>query len=248
MKVLKLCAALLIAGVLFGARGWCQVPGGEQAVINAALLKLFGKTTAFSGASDLQMRDKAQKETLSMTMNFAMLDGKIRAEIDLTKVKTAQLPAELLPLLKQVGLHRLVTIVRPDKQATVVIYPGLKAYAEVPMSKEEADALSKTYKVEKTRLAAETIDGHACIKSKVTVSDGNDLQESIVWNATDLKDFPIKIELKQAEGTVVIQYKDIKLSKPDAKQFDTPGGLTRHDDVQAMMQGAMMKLLGGGNK
>jgi len=44
----------------------------------------------------------------------------------------------------------------------------------------------------------------------------------VVWNATDLKDFPIQIEMKEKDRTVRMHFTDVRFVKPEAKQFEIP--------------------------
>jgi Domain of unknown function (DUF4412) len=234
--------ALLTAGPLLG-----QIPGPSPADINAALSKLFGSTKAFSSKADVRMLDHAQKESMSTTMNFSLRDGNMRLELDLTQIKSKEMRPEDIASLKQMGMDKMISIIRPDKTNTLMICPSLRAYAEMPMSKEDAADLNKDLHVQKTRLGRETIDGHPCDKNKVIVTDEKGARhEAIVWNATDLKDFPIKMQINQKDATVVMHYKEIQLTKPDARQFEPPAGYTKHDSMEKLMQVAVMKMLSGG--
>ena len=176
----------------------------------------------------------------------AMLDGKVRAEIDLSQIKSKEMPPEAAASLKQMGMDKMVSVVLPEKKSTLVIYPSLRSYAEVPMSKDDASTIDTKYKIETTKLGTETLDGHACVKNKVIVTgEKGDKHEAIVWNATDMKDFPLQMQMNQNEATVVMRYSNIQLVRPDAKQFEAPAGFTKHASVEQMMQGAMLKMLGG---
>ncbi len=245
MKPFTLALPLLAATLLaLPARAQITSPG--QTGLNAAMTKLFGDVTAFSARTEVRMLDKQGKESMRMTMNFALLDGKMRAEIDLAQIKTADMPPEAAASLKQMGMDKMVSVVRPDRKSTLVIYPSLSAFAEVPMSPEDAADLEKKYKVTRTKTGRETIDGHPCDKSKVMViGDKNEKHEAIVWTATDMKDFPIQMQMNQAEATIVMLYKDVKLARPDAKQFDAPAGFAKHESIEKLMQGAMLKAFGG---
>src|SRR5689334_3014724 len=87
--------------VLSGFTGFAQVPGaGSPAGVNATLTKLFGNVTAFSARSEVQVLDKDRKEKVSTPMNFALLDNKIRVEIDMTQMKNKDLPASAAASLK----------------------------------------------------------------------------------------------------------------------------------------------------
>src|SRR6266404_4038061 len=79
---------LLCLATAFANKGHAQFPNANQASLNGAMMKLFGATTAFSSKAQVRMLDKAQKETMSMPMNFALLDHKIRLEVDLTQLKS----------------------------------------------------------------------------------------------------------------------------------------------------------------
>src|SRR5688572_19702450 len=241
---LKLWPVVAIAFAALAVQA--QLPQPQMPGLDAAMAKLFGNNNAFTATATARLLDEKQNETMSMPMTYALLDGKIRSEIDMTQVKSREMSAEAGAALKQMGVDKMVSIVRPDKQTQFVVYPTLRAYAEAPISKGQASApADQDYKIESTKLGAETIDGHPCVKNKVTISaKGTEKQEAIVWNATDLKDFPIKIQTQQsAGGSLIMTYSNIKFEKPDAKLFEPPAGFERYDSVQTLLQSAMMKML-----
>jgi hypothetical protein len=43
-------------------------------------------------------------------------------------------------------------------------------------------------------------------------------------------------------------FKDVKLVKPEASQFEPPAGATKYDSMMNMMQNEMMKRRGGGGQ
>ena len=111
---------------------------------------------------------------------------------------------------------------------------------------DEVAALASNYKVEKSKLGTENIDGHSCEKNKVTVTDGKGTrQEAVVWNATDLTGFPVQMRMSQPEATVVMHFTEIQLARPDAKQFEPPTGFTKHDSMEKLVQAATLKMQGG---
>ncbi len=221
-------------------------PKMPDAGINSAMTKLFGRHNAFSAKAEVRMLDKSNRETVLMTIGFATLDGKTRADMDMGQMKGGQIPAEALPAMKQMGMDRITSIERPDLKVVYLIYPGLQAYVDMPLPKNEAAAVEKKYKIETSAIGKETIDGHPCVKNKVTLTDDEGkTQEAFTWNASDLKDFPVQLQMSEGETTVITRYKDILMEKPDAKQFDAPAGFAKHGDVQSLMQSAMQKMLGG---
>jgi len=237
LHLATLMAAIPLLAVAQGPQG--QIPG-----LSAAMTKLFGDNQAFSAVATATILDAEGKETMTMPMNYAVLDGKIRSEVDMTRVKSKGLEGTAANL-KQMGMDRTISIVRPDQQKVFVMYPSLRAYAEMPATNAPGGNGNATYKIDSVTLGEERIDGHPCEKKKVIVSgSGGEKQEAIVWNAKDLKNFPVKIEMKQPAATTVMTYTDIKFAKPDANLFEPPAGFDKYDSVEKMMQTAIMKLLG----
>jgi len=101
--------------------------------------------------------------------------------------------------------------------------------------------------MEVTELGKEKAQGHDCIKNKVVVTDADGSKhESTVWNAPGMKKFPVKIHSKEQGKEVVMAFKEVKLEKPEASQFEPPSGYTKYTSVMALMQAEMMKRMGGG--
>lgn len=247
MKAVKILAVVTAAACLFASAAQAQVPGGNQAGLNAAMLKLFGDVGGFTSKADVRLQEKGSPEVMTMTVDFAMRDGKVRMDLDMSSLKSKQLPPETLAAFKVAGLDKLATVVRPDRKSTLLIYPSVQGYAETPMSKDEVAGLDRKFKIEKTRLGRETIDGHSCEKNKVVVSaDNGEKHEATVWYAADLRNFPLKVQMDQLQMTVVLQYRDVKLTQPDAGRFEPPAGFTKHPTVEHLMQNAMMRSLGRG--
>jgi len=246
---LAVCAGGLLMGLALHAQS--PVPGGSSGGMNAVLIKFFGSNTAFIARSEVQVLDKDRKETMSVTMNVAMLDGKMRSEVDMTQMKSAVLPPDAAANLKKMGMDRVVSIMRSDKKTMYLIYPSLQSYVNMPLPKEEAEALEKEPKMEKTQLGKETIDGLPCTKNKVVVTDDKgEKHEATIWNATDLRDFPVQLQFQEKDTIIVMHYKQVQFVKPDAKQFDPPANYTLYADNLQLMQKAMEKLQGdpGANK
>jgi hypothetical protein len=241
LQRLSLIATLLIcSGSLLRA----QMPGNNAGPMNTAMLKLFGKNTNFIARTEVRMLDKTQKETMSATLPMSMLGGKMRTEIDMAQMKGALLSPQVVAQMKQMGADKTISIVRPDKQATYLVYPSLKAYVQMPLSEADKQALLKEPKLEKTALGKETIDGHPCAKNKIVIKDDKGLaQEAIVWTATDLKDFPIQIQTKESDATVLMKLRDVQFAKPDAKQFDLPADYAKYESMQQLQQVMMQKMM-----
>jgi hypothetical protein len=222
-------SAVLVLFLLLGHAALAQVPlAGSGTGINVAFTKLFGTNSAFTAKVETQVIDPYQQPVVRMPMDFAALNGKVRLDINLAQVQSKDFPAATLAQLKQAGWDRLVSVFRPDKKTNYIIYPGVQSYQEVALVKGEADAFEKGLKLEKNSLGKDTVDGHPCVKNKVIISNGKaPVFEALTWNATDLKDFPLRIEIKEKVNTVRMHFSQVRFVKPDAKQFEIPAGYSR---------------------
>ncbi len=245
MKNSRPLLVALAAGLFLSTTGsvHAQAGVGPNSGMNPAMLKMFGDVKGFSAKAEMRVMQTGQKEVMSGPINFAMLDGKTRMEMDLTQMKSAQMPPEFTAQIKQMGMDVNIVLSLPDKNLTRLVYPNLKAYLELP----QPPIAEAKLKMEQKELGKETIDGHPCVKNKVTVTDeAGKKSEAVAWNATDLKGFPIQVELQEQQGTsVIMRYKDIKLAKPDAKLFEAPDGFKKYTNQQEMMQTEVLKRLGG---
>jgi hypothetical protein len=213
----------------------CQLFAQFQPISTpGAIAGLFGSNNAFTAVATTKILDPQQNEIMVMPMSYAFLSGKARSEVDMTQVTGKSIAPESKAVFKQMGVDRMVTITRPDKQAMVIVYPGLASYAETPLSPAD---------VQTANASSETVDGHPCRKEKLSISSKDSKQEGFVWRATDLKDFPIKIQLSHTNGTTVTSYTNIKFNKPDAKLFEPPAEFDKYDSVEKMLQVGMMKRL-----
>lgn len=235
---LTACVALIAAAFTSNAqpRGGGQM-GGMSPEVQAAMLRIFGKNTEFSAKAKITLH---QEKDMTMDVNMAMLDGKSRSEMDMGTMKGMEMPPQAIAQMKQLGMDKLVSISRPDEERVYMVYPNAKAYVEMPMPKSQVEAAKKDVKVDKTELGKETIEGHPCVKNKVVITDGEEKHEMTVWNATDLKDFPVKMAFNEEGQKIDVVYKDVKFSKPEASLFDAPKNMEKFENLQQMMMQKMM--------
>jgi hypothetical protein len=243
-KTLLLAALLSLCVTTVHAQPGGPPPGPR---FGSEMTKIFGENTAFSANLEFRMSRGGTADPMTVPGKLAYLTGQSRFEMELTAMKGAQLPPQAAAQMQQMGMDKMVIVARPDKKLSYIMYPGLLAYVENPIPASEVAQPAEDYQVQTTELGKETLDGHACVKNKtvVTGKDGKP-HEFTVWNATDLKQFPLKIETNQDGNNVTMLFKDVKLAKPDAAQFDPPADYKKYDSMMAMMQQEMMKRLGGG--
>jgi hypothetical protein len=237
--LVRFIAAIALACSVHAQPGHMSGPN-----FNGSTAKLFGQNTAFSATVEVQITTP-QGQTMSMPGKLAFDSGKSRYEISIGDAKGTQMQPGMAEHLKAMNMDTTITITRPDKQTSSVVYPGLSAYIESPLQDPDAAKADSSFKMDSTELGKETIDGHPCVKNKVVVTnDAGKTHESTVWNATDLKNFPVKIEMVEQAHTMTMLFKDIKTSKPDAALFDPPADDKKYDNLSALMQAEMMKRMG----
>ena len=245
---LILASAILGLGLLpaypqFGPRG--GAPAGPR--FSGAMDKLFGDNQSFSATLTVETRENAGGDPMTMPGKITFDSGKSRFEVDLAQASNSKIRPEQAAQMKAMGMDRMAMIGRPDKKTSYLLYPGMQAYVENPLPDSETTTSASDYKVETTELGKETLAGHPCVKNKVVLTDkaGNQ-HESTVWNATDLKNFPVKIKQTLQGKETTMTFTEVSLAKPAASQFEPPADCTKFDSLPAMMQAVMMKQMGGG--
>jgi hypothetical protein len=214
--------------------------------LSGSTAKLFGENSTFSATLEMQTGSEGNSDSMTVPGKMFFDQGKSRFEMDMSQLKGGKMPPQTAAQMKSMGMDKLVMIARPDKKVGYQVYPGMQAYVENPLPEQETTAAPNDFKIEMTELGNETIDGHPCIKNKAVVTDKEGAKhESTVWNATDLKKFPVKIEHMENGTKVTMLFHDVSLSKPAAELFEPPADAAKYDSMQSMMQQVMMKRFGG---
>ncbi len=223
-----------------------MVPGPTPAGLDAALMRLFGEHKAFSAEAVIRVFDKSEQEILNTVMGFAVRDGQVRMEVDMSKLKSKDLPANVAASLQQLGMERVVSLILPEKQSSYLVYPGLQATLRVPMDEKALKAAKSDFKVKRVEIGRETLDRMACTKYRVTVTDSSgSSQEAVTWNAAELKDFPVQIQMADGDNLMILRFRNVTRVAPKPESFVVPADYTEYDSQQALMQAVMLKALGG---
>jgi hypothetical protein len=237
-----LCALLCGKGTL-NAQG---LSGLKLNGVDAALIPFFGEFKAFSADATVRVYDREEQEILSTPMKFAISDDRIRMDIEMSKLKSKDLPGGAGASLKQLGMDTVATLILPDQGAAYVIYPGMESILRVPIKAEELKSPGKDFKIEREEMGRETLDGHPCIRYRVTVSGSSGLkQKALTWNAEDLKGFPVQIQILDGDQLVIMRFRNLNLAVPFSGLFTLPGGYAQYDSQQALMQAVMIRAFSG---
>jgi Domain of unknown function (DUF4412) len=90
---------------------------------------------------------------------------------------------------------------------------------------EHPNPFEVTGKIVRKELGSEVIDGHPTKIEQITVASASGKALTMkAWEATDLKSFPVRIEMATPKGTMRMDLKDVDLSAPPASLFATPQG------------------------
>jgi hypothetical protein len=225
-SIFRTGVCLVLAVFLKSSTALGQMP---DAGVNSAMIKMFGENVAFTAQAEVRVLNSNRVVWLQMPGVFASADTKLRVDVDMNLIRS---PSITPAMIKQLGLDRVTSVIRPDKKATYIIYPGKKSFMSMPMAAEDSQIASQ--KLEKRPVGKETLDGHACVKNLSTVksSKGAVLLQATTWNAADLKDFPIQVEIKEGGNTTIMHFQNVNLSKPAPALFDVPVGFRDDSHTQ----------------
>jgi hypothetical protein len=74
-------------------------------------------------------------------------------------------------------------------------------------------AQDKSSVIQRSPAGTDTVDGHPCKLEMMTVTPKNGQPTKMkVWEAEDLKEFPIKVEIESSRGPIAAEYKDVSFS------------------------------------
>ena len=241
MRTIRFASLVTLALCGFGSLGFGQgMFGGPRRDPGAGLAEIFGKDKSFSAVAHTTIKDPSGNE-IQMESSYAVLEGKIRTEMDVAKMQGGRIPPQALAQMQAMGMDKTVTIMLPEKHTGYLVYPGLKAYCELPTpTGSSATESNKPPKVERTEVGRETIDGHPCVKYKVVVTPENGPSvNALVWQATDLKDYPIQTQVDAGGSTITTLFQNINQHKPAASLFEPPSDYKRYGSMQELMMSAM---------
>jgi hypothetical protein len=214
------------------------MPGGPPPEGCEALGNFLGKDAAFTATAKIVTAGKKKSDNMTMETFLAVSGGSMRNEIDMTKMSGVR--ASDLDGIKQMGMDKMVILKLAEKQAAYIVYPNMKSYCPMPASKKG----NAEGKVDKAELGSDTVEKHPCTKSKLTFTDKDgQTAEAIVWEATDMKNFPIQYQTIDDGKTATTTFTNIKMGKPDAALLELPANYTQYDSMQQMIMGNMQRMM-----
>jgi hypothetical protein len=231
---------LLLLGLLPVTPVKAQTSDGlDPAVISFLLTNVFGAHHSFTGVADIQVNEPGMPSTLQI--GLCRQGDKYRVFLDFANFQGGAATAPLMRLMRQMGTDKIINIMRLDKGVTWRVYPGVQAYHESTIALQTEGATEET----KTSLAAilkskmdradageETVNGHPCAKKQIRLVNGREqLDIGFLWLARDMKDFPVRIELRNDGTPFVITFKEVRTTNVDARLFEVPAGYQKYKGI-----------------
>jgi hypothetical protein len=233
-KPLSILAAVLFCGLpVLAQMGGGASPGANY---DNGMQKLFAATPVFSATVQTKMDGPNGVMNVKTKMFFDHENS--RTEMNMADAQGGGLPPEALSQMQALGMDKVVSISLADKKSVYMVYPNIHSYVAMDIS--SAGLATNTFQTQITKIGEETVDGHPCIKNKTVVWSDDQTNEFTVWNASDLKNFPIQIAMSQQGTSATISFGALSFDKLDASLFQPPAGYTRYGTVQDLMQSALM--------
>jgi hypothetical protein len=237
-SVCRIVLFLLIAGFAAAssahAHGLGVLGSGKSDRVLEELDAIFGLDASFSANAKLIEKDKAAKVPRTSELEYQYRKGDVRLVQD--AATRSYLSAQNIEDLKRMRTDILISIVRPHQRTRYLIYPGLESYTvvEEPAESSGEDGDAKRPKPKKVEIGKETVEGHACIKYRITYPDDEEGTEITTWQAEDLDNFPVQVQVVHGNQSVTLQFRDIESSSLDPASFKAPAGYKRYDSPSAL--------------
>ena len=231
-----------------------QVGGQADGPAENIFAKVFGTNLDFSANMVTDIKVPSNGNEMSMPGKIYFAGGNSRTEMNMAKMKGSKMPPHSAERMKAMGMDQMISIYRDDTKMVYMIYPGMHSYAEIkaPSAKQEAKS-----QVTSSDLGKETVDGYPCIKKKYHITNfkpGKNMT-MIAWTATNLKNYPIKIEMNPpgdghnpSAPTTTLHFTNINTDHPAHKLFEPPIGYHVYTNLRAMVQTELIRKMGGGNQ
>lgn len=210
--------------------------GSPAAKADASMDQLFKSTPVFTATESTAITSGSAPINVTSQMSFD--HGSSRSEMNMADVHGGNLPPNALAQMKAIGLDKVINISPANKTNVYTIYPNIRSYicTQVP----DSAAITGSNSVQITKVGTETVNGHPCIKNSVVVTSNGESHPFTTWNATDLNNFPIQICVTDQEASVTMTFRNISFAAVPASQFQPPAGFSKYDNLQALMQAAIM--------
>lgn len=209
-------------------------------LVGDALRAVFGTNRVFTATGRAHVSLPGPGGTMVLAVSNAMSGDNLRFDLRPLNVPGGG-DLDIANLLGGLGMDQFTLLGLAGGRGSYVVHAGLKAYAPVEPG---AGAAALPPKVERTPLGEETVSGRRCEKHRVTVtSPGGAPQTLTVWNAPDLRGFPLQIEMAAQGATVRLSFGEVRFTAPPPAAFALPAGYEQHASIEDMMQAILQRAM-----
>jgi hypothetical protein len=201
----------------------------------ALLYGLLGTNCAFSASAEVSGEGPTDPDNFHMDVSYAMLRDFMRTGTDLAKLRSRNACDIAQGRLQEMGMDDTILIKLPDLKTSYVVYPRAHAYIEMPLDWRER--LKTIVDLQKAPIGTGTVDGHPCRTYRVHVTNAlGDENDVVVWEATDLSNFPVQLRFEIAPSTFNILFHDVRLEAPDIGLFQPPADFDRYGSLRELVR------------
>lgn len=246
-RLITMSVLLMLLGTPLGilAQQFAPIMDGMTRM-EAVISKFCEATPEFTAVLQFQVFETNGTPRLQMVMDVFKTKDRMRTDVLVDSM--AQMPEEHRAALQAIRLDRIGFLFRKDTKKSFLVFPGLEACQEFPMRRDildESANRSQAVVIHKTEVGPETMHGHPCVKTLVELTETNRPPEkAYVWYASDLEGFPVRILTSRNNLIEVIDFKGVRLGKPDATFFDIPKSYVLLQETKDVFRVAKERLQG----
>jgi hypothetical protein len=241
-SVMRKSFALLFA--IFALPAFAQMggPPGGGGNLDNVMDQLVSANPVFSATmlTTISSPGGSMNSTTKMYYNH----GTSRMEMNMADVSGSGVPPGAADQAKAMGMDQVIVISPVTRTNVYTIYPNLHCYLSAPPP--VPDAGTNSYNIQKTKLGSDTVEGHPCEKYDVIVTSNGQTNELTVWNATDLSNFPIQIEMTDRGVSATMSFQNVSFQPASVSLFQPPSGYTRYDSPDDLLKAVFASRMGGG--
>lgn len=190
----------------------------------AFFAKINPGTPEFTTKGEMSLCNSNGAAQFVLPMDLAVSTNCLRWDVNVMKIWP--MPPQAQAAAAMIHMDKIIFLARMNQKRVFMIYPGVQAYFTLPIPDSvltDFNAQKNSVQFEKTELGHETVNGHPCIKSKmVDVEPNRPPQQGLIWCATDLQEFPVRMELHVRDGLMKFDFPDVQIAKPAASLFIVP--------------------------
>jgi hypothetical protein len=211
--------------------------------MKAFFSKILSDTPEFSADAVVGLFNTNGSMQLKIPISFALTDERMRQEIDVMGIS---FPVEWREAMQKAHMDKIVVITQTDSKKVYLAFPGIQAYEEYTIPDAVLYEMTRrvdTANVKKKEYGQEVIENHLCVQETLLVTETNRPGEiAILRCATDLKNFPIRMDILTPTSTTRFAFENVQIKKQDPALFEVPANYMAFTNSADIMRYAKQKI------